>query len=186
MDLLALASLAGRLPPLASQAEAGGTGVVINLFWVVAFAANLVIFFVAAWYLGLRNLPANLAARRARIEQSLRDADAARQERDRAADERVAALAQARREAEEILTRAQKTADESRERDIAETRAELEQMRTQAAAAIETEKDRALAEVRSQVAELALAAASRVVGETMTSEREKRLVDEFLAEVGRK
>jgi F-type H+-transporting ATPase subunit b len=186
VDLLALASLAGRLPPLTSQAEAGGTGVVINLFWVVAFAANLVIFFVAAWYLGLRNLPANLAARRARIEQSLRDADAARQERDRAADERVAALAQARREAEEILTRAQKIADENRQRDMDDTRAQLEQMRTQAAADIAAEKERALADVRGQVAELALAAAGRVVGETMTSEREKRLVQEFLTEVGQK
>lgn len=186
MDLLALASLAANLPPFAPQAEEGGTGVVINLFWVIAFAANLIIFFVAAWYLGLRNLPANLAARRARIEQSLRDADAARQERESAANERLAALAQARQEAEEILTRAQKVADESRERDMAETRAQLEQMRTQAAAAIETEKDRALADVRSQVADLALAAASRVVGETMTSEREKRLVEEFLTEVGRK
>jgi F-type H+-transporting ATPase subunit b len=68
---------------------------------------------------------------------------------------------------------------------MAETRAKLEQMRTQAAADIAAEKERALADVRSQVAELALAAASRVVGETMTSEREKRLVNEFLTEVGK-
>jgi F-type H+-transporting ATPase subunit b len=58
-------------------------------------------------------------------------------------------------------------------------------MRNQATADIAAEKDRALADVRSQVAELALAAASRVVGETMTTEREKRLVNEFLTEVGK-
>jgi F-type H+-transporting ATPase subunit b len=68
---------------------------------------------------------------------------------------------------------------------MAETRAQLEQMRTQAAADIASEKERALADVRSQVAELALAAASRVVGETLTGEREKRLVNEFLTEVGK-
>ena len=186
MDLLALASLASGFQPGASAAEAGSTGVVINLFWVIAFAANLIIFFVAAWYLGLRNLPANLAARRARIEQALRDADAARVERENAQTERVAALTAARREAEEILSRAQKVADENRERDMAETRAQLEQLRTQATADIASEKDRALAEVRSQVAELALAAASRVVGETLTGDRERRLVNEFLSEVGQK
>jgi F-type H+-transporting ATPase subunit b len=185
MDLLALASLAAHLPPLAAQAEEGGTGVVINLFWVVAFAANLVIFFVAAWYLGLRNLPANLAVRRARIEQGLKDADLARQEREKASAERLAAITEARKEAEEILSRAQRVADENRERDMAETRAQLEQLRTQAAADIASEKERAMDDVRSQVAELALAAASRVVGETLTSEREKRLVNEFLTEVGR-
>jgi F-type H+-transporting ATPase subunit b len=185
VDLLAaFASLAFRLPLSAPpQAEEGGTGVVINLFWVIAFAANLIIFFVAAWYLGLKNLPANLAARRARIEQSLRDADAARQERENAASERLATLAQARQEAEDILTRAQKLADENRERDMAETRAQLEQMRERAAADINSEKERALSEVRGQVAELALAAAARVVGETMSGQRERRLVEEFLTEV---
>ena len=34
--------------------------------------------------------------------------------------------------------------------------------------------------VRAEVADLALLAASKVVGETMSSERERRLVDDFL------
>ena len=37
-----------------------------------------------------------------------------------------------------------------------------------------------------EVADLALAAAGRVVGETMTGERQRRLVEEFLAETGRR
>jgi F0F1-type ATP synthase membrane subunit b/b' len=37
--------------------------------------------------------------------------------------------------------------------------------------------------VRSQVADLALLAAGKVVGETMSGDREKRLVDEFLTQV---
>jgi F0F1-type ATP synthase membrane subunit b/b' len=39
-------------------------------------------------------------------------------------------------------------------------------------------------ELRSEVADLALRAASRVVGETISSDRERRLVQEFLAETG--
>ena len=38
-------------------------------------------------------------------------------------------------------------------------------------------------QVRDQVAELALAAAGKVVGETMSDAREKRLVNEFLTQV---
>ena len=53
---------------------------------------------------------------------------------------------------------------------------------TQAVAEIDAERQRALAEVRGQVADLALVAAGKVVGETMTGERERRLVDEFLAQ----
>ena len=47
---------------------------------------------------------------------------------------------------------------------------------------MESEKQRAIADVRAEVADLALRAAGRVVGETMTDERQRRLVSEFLAE----
>ncbi len=184
MDLLALASLTSRLPTSAPPGAAEQGGLVINVFWILVVSANFLIFLVAAWYLGLRNLPRNLGARRDRIEQSLRDADAARVEREQAAQERLTVLAQARSEAEEILARSQRVADESRERDLAETRSQIEQMRERAAADVVAEKERALADVRGQVAELALAAAGRVVGETMNQPRERRLVEEFLTQVG--
>ena len=185
MDLLALASLTQRLAATAPpNAEEPASGLVINVFWILVVAANFLIFLVAAWYLGLRNLPRNLGARRERIEQSLRDADAARVEREQASAERVAVIAQARTEAEDILARAQRVADENRERELADTRQQIEQMRERAATDIESEKERAMAEVRGQVAELALAAAARVVGETMNEPRERRLVEEFLTQVG--
>ena len=50
---------------------------------------------------------------------------------------------------------------------------------------IEAEKQRAIAELRAEVADLALAAASRVVGESMTDERQRQLVQEFLVVHGR-
>lgn len=167
-------------------AEEAEVGFQLNLFWIIAQAGSFLLFLVILYFGAFRRISGVLEERRSKIEQGLKDADDARKEREQAASERLTVLAQARGEAEEILTRAQKVADESRERDMAETRAQLEQMRTQATSDIAAEKDRAISEVRAEVADLALAAASRVVGETMTSEREKRLVEEFLTEVGRK
>jgi F-type H+-transporting ATPase subunit b len=77
---------------------------------------------------------------------------------------------------------AQKSAQDLRDADIAATREELERLRVKAAADIAAERDRALADLRAQVADLALSAAGRVVGETMTDARQRRLVEEFLAE----
>ena len=170
---------------LAQEGEGAGeaTGLVINFFWILVVAANFLVFLLLAWYLGFRRLSGTLEARRERIEQGLRDADAARVEREQAAAERQQVLTAARQEANELLTRAQKLADETRERDIAETRTEIERLREQATSDIESERLRALADVREQVAELAIAAASRVVGETMNQPRERRLVEEFLAEL---
>jgi F-type H+-transporting ATPase subunit b len=157
----------------------------INVFWIIAQAASFVLFLIIVYLVAFRRIGGVLEERRQRIEDGLRDADQARVDREQAAAERLKVLAEARAVAEETLARAQRLAEESRERDLAQTRAELELMRERAAGDIAAEKDRALADVRNQVADLALAAAARVVGETMNTERERRLVEEFLAQVGR-
>lgn len=176
------ASTAGAAE-LAARIFGAETGFQINLFWVVAQAGSFLLFLVIVYVAFFRRISGVLEERRSKIEQGLRDADQARGEREQAASERLAVLASARGEAEDMLSRAQRVADQNRERDLAETRAQLEQMRTQAAADIAAEKERALADVRTQVADLALAAAARVVGETMNQPRERRLVEEFLSQM---
>jgi len=171
---------------LVFAAEAGvqpePSGLVINVFWIVVAAANFLLFFVLAYLIVLKPVGAMVSARQERIEQGLKDADAARRDREAAADQRQAVLAEARREANDIIVRAQRSADDARAQGVADTRTDIERLREQAVAEIDAERLRALAEVRGQVADLALRAAGKVVGETMTSERERRLVDEFLAQ----
>jgi F-type H+-transporting ATPase subunit b len=153
----------------------------VNLFQVIIAAANFAVFLVLLWVFAFKPVAGMLADRKARIEQGLKDAEQARRDRESAEAERVAALTEARREANEILARAQRVAQETRDADIAATKEELERMRVRAAAEIEAEKIRAISDVRAEVADLALQAAGRVVGETMSSKRERRLVEEFLS-----
>ena len=165
-------------------AEAGeSAGLTINWFWVIVSALNFIVFFFLVYRIVMVPVGRMLADRRQRIEQGLKDADAARRDREAAADQRQALLAEARREGAEIVARAQRMADEARQQAVTETREEIERARTQAVAEIDAERQRALADVRGQVAELALLAAGKVVGETMGGARERRLVDEFLAQV---
>jgi F-type H+-transporting ATPase subunit b len=151
---------------------------------VIIAATNFVVFLAIIWTFAFKPVQRMLAERKERIEEGLRDAEQARKDRESAEAERLAAIQDARREANDILARAQKVADESRERDLAATREELERLRTRAAADIESEKQRAIGELRAEVADLALQAASRVVGESMTDDRQRRLVEQFLAEAG--
>ena len=164
------------------QADAATGGLTINLFWIIVAALNFLVFFAVLYLIVLKPIGVTLRERRARIEQGIHDADQARI--DRAAGE-AAALAElqaARREAREIVERAQKLSQESRTADIAATREELERLRVRASAEIEAEKTRAIADLRAEVANLALDAAGRVVRETMSSDRQRRLVEEYLAE----
>jgi F-type H+-transporting ATPase subunit b len=184
MDLFAVADGVARgVLVYAAEATHEETGFQINLFWIIVSALNFLVFFIAAWQLALKPVVRQLHARRERIEQGLRDADAARIEREAAQEQRQAILTEARREANDIIARAQRTADEAREQGLVETRAEIERLRAQAVSEIDAERQRALGEVRAQVADLALQAAGRVVGETMNSERERRLVNDFLVQV---
>jgi F-type H+-transporting ATPase subunit b len=185
VDVLAVADgVIGAAATFATEAEGGeGGGLTINLFWIIVAALNFLVFFAIVSIVVLRPVSRMLAERRDRIEQGLKDADAARREREAATDQRQAVLAEARREANEIIARAQRLSDETREQGVAETRTEIERLRTQAVAEIDAERQRALNDVRAQVADLALLAAGKVVGETLTGERERRLVDEFLQQV---
>jgi F-type H+-transporting ATPase subunit b len=164
------------------QADAATPGLTINLFWIIVAALNFLVFFAVLYLVVLKPVGATLRDRRARIEKGIHDADQARIERAAGEAAALAELNAARREAREILDRAQKLADESRAADVAATRDELERMRARASAEIEAEKTRAIADLRSEVATLALDAAGRVVRETMSSDRQRRLVEEYLAE----
>ena len=178
MVLLGLAHAVGA--GAIQMAEETGPLFQINLFQVIIAAANFVVFLVLMYAFAFKPVAKMLSDRKERIEQGLKDADQAKRDRESAETDRLAALTEARREANDILARAQKVAQDTRTADIAATKEELERLRERAAAEIEAEKVRAIAELRTEVADLALRAASQVVGETMTSERERRLVEEFL------
>ena len=179
MDLLSVAVSAGNEAVRLNATEALFQ---INLFQVIIAAGNFVVFLAIIWKFAFTPVSKMLSDRKARIEEGLRDAEQARRDRESAESERVAALQEARREANEILSRAQKVAQETRDTDIAATKAELERMRDRATAEIDSEKQRAIADLRNEVADLALRAAGKVVGETLTTERERRLVADFLSE----
>jgi F-type H+-transporting ATPase subunit b len=180
VDLLSVASgVAHQAVSLSAEAEPLFQ---INLFQVIIAAANFVIFLAIIWRFAFNPVAKILSDRKERIEQGLKDAEQARLDRENAEAARIATLQEARREANEILARSQKVAEESRERDLAATREELERIRVRASAELESEKQRAIADLRAEVADLALRAAGKVVGETMTDDRQRRLVQEFLNE----
>ena len=182
MNLLALVGGPHLGSVVQAAAADAGAGLQINFFWVIVSSLNFVLFLVIANRAFGKTLSNMLSSRRTRIEQGLKDAEQAKTDRANAQTERTETLAEARREARELLERAQKVAQETRDADIAATKAELERLRERATADIEAEKLRAIADLRSEVADLALAAAGKVVGSSMTGETQRRLVEDFLKE----
>jgi F-type H+-transporting ATPase subunit b len=183
VNLLALAAAAPAAKvATATAAAAEASGLSINFFWVIVAGLNFLLFLAIIWRFGFDPIANILAQRKARIDQGLADAEQARKDRDAGVAERDRVVAEARREANALIATAQKSAQELRDADIAATREELARLHERATADIQAERDRALADLRAQVADLALAAAGKLVGESMTDARQRRLVDEYLHE----
>jgi F-type H+-transporting ATPase subunit b len=126
---------------------------------------------------------ARLDERSEKIRKGLEDAEVAARDRELARAEREAAVAEARKEANEMIARANKIAEDTRNEILTSARADAEKVSTRAREEIVAEKDKAMAEIRGQVAELALAAAGKLVRRQMDDPTQRRLVEEFLAEV---
>ena len=124
-----------------------------------------------------------LDERSSRISKGLEDAETAARDRELARAEREAAVAEARKEAAEMLASATKIATDTRNEILAEARAEAEKVTERAREEIIAEKDRAMADLRAQVADLALDAAAKLVRSDMNATTQRRLVEEFLTEV---
>jgi F-type H+-transporting ATPase subunit b len=112
-------------------------------------------------------------ARRKRIEESIAEADRAREEARQLLEEhRQLILAEARRVADSQRERVRVETEEDRQRRLEETRRQIEQATQQA-----------LGEIREEVAQLSLAAAEKITRKSLNDADQRRLIDEALAEI---
>jgi F-type H+-transporting ATPase subunit b len=150
------------------------------LIGVLAFAVFF--FFVWKWVLPAMNKV--LEERREQIQGNLEKAEATRQEADRELTEYRSQIAGARDEANRIIEEARQTADQLRADIQAKAEAEAQQTVIRAQEEIRAERDRVFQELRGQVGELAVELAGRVVGAELDEQAHRRLIDEYIDQVG--
>ena len=171
---------------VAAPGAAAEAGLSFNLFWILISAANFAFFIIVLRAAALGPITKMLDERRERIEGGLRAAAEATIAKSRAEEAAGVALADARRESNEIRANAEKAATQIRDEQVATLKAELDRMRTDATKEIEAARVSALAAIRSEVADLAIGAATKVVGSSMDGDRQRALVGEFLDEQSKK
>jgi F-type H+-transporting ATPase subunit b len=124
-----------------------------------------------------------LDKRQRMIEDSIDAADRTRREADQLLAEYRERLSDARGQADEIVSRARRTADAAEQETLAEARRKREEMMEQTRRDIEQETRRAIQEIRAEVADLTVLATEKVTRKSLDSADQKRLVDEALAEL---
>ena len=178
---MALPGLALALTPAAAFAAEGGPGLFdvnlgLSLWTVVIFLLLVGLLRKYAWGPILEQVE----AREKRIQAALDDSAASRQEAASLLEEHKAQLADARRQASEIIAEGKAAGERVRKEIEEKARGEAQSIVESARREIEREKDQALAELRKETVDLAIAAASRLMDERLDSDRDRQLVIEYL------
>jgi F-type H+-transporting ATPase subunit b len=170
-------------------AEAGGTeeggsflvepGVGLMLWTLVVFVVAMIILSRAAF----PKIAEALDKRQRAIEESIDSAERTKVEADQLLEEYRERLREARTQAEDIVARARKAGDEHERASQDKARQQREDLMAQTRRDIEAETQRAIQEIRREVADLTVAATEKVTRKSLTSDDQRRLVDEALSEL---
>src|SRR5919107_389365 len=124
-----------------------------------------------------------LDRRQRAIEESIDTAERTRKEADRLLAEYRERLTEARQQADDIVARARKAGEQQEADAVADGKRRREELLEQARRDIEVETRRAIQEIRAEVADLTILATEKVTRKTLTSDDQRRLVDDAVAEL---
>ncbi len=122
-------------------------------------------------------------ARRKRIEESIAEADRAREEAKNLLEEHRQLIGQAKSQSEEILAEARRVADSQRERVRVETEEDRQRRLEETRRQIDLATHQAIGEIRDEVGKLSVAAAEKITRKSLDASDQQRLIDEALAEL---
>ncbi|MDT8903755.1 F0F1 ATP synthase subunit B [Anaeroselena agilis] len=121
-----------------------------------------------------------MSDRQARIAGSIESADRERAAAEELKREYQEQLAQARTQAQTIVEKATKLAEQAKDDIIKEARAEHARLMKEAQEEIARERERAVAELRNEVVSLSIAAAGKIIGQNLDANANAKLVSDFI------
>lgn len=151
------------------------------------FIATIINLFIQVWLLKkFLFKPVNnvLEKRRQLADQEISDAQKAKTEADTLKAQYEASIADAQTQATEIVQSAQKEAQARADGILQKAQDEAAGMKSKAEADIAQEKKKALNDVKDEIGGLAMDIAGKVVEKEINEEDHKKLIDEFIQNVG--
>ena len=150
----------------------------------LAQICNLMIQLVIFKKFLLKPIKQVIADRKAKADSEIADAQKLRTEAEAMKAEYEQNLQNARTEANQIVTAAQKTATARSEEIVGEARAQAAALKQKAEADIAQERKKAVNEVKEEIGGIAMEIASKVVEREISEKDHKDLIDEFIKNVG--
>lgn len=150
-----------------------------SIFWAVL---NILILFLLLRIFLFKPINKMLDDRTQSIQKDIDNAERAKKEAEELRQQYADSINSAKEEAEEIRKDAHEKAENERAAIIRKSHEEADEIVSAASETIENERKRVIQQAHTQIADLAIEAASKVVGANLDDEKNRKLVDEFLAE----
>jgi len=152
-----------------------------ELIWgTIAFLILLFLMYRTVW----PSVDKAFKDRRANIEGKLEEAEREREEADQLLEQYRRRLRDAEDETQRILEEARANAERVRRDLLSKAEADADRQLDRARQAIRSERDQAISQLRNEVGTLAIELATRVVGDSLDRDRQLRLIDQYIDELG--
>lgn len=170
--------------PATVPSPSGETPAFGNYFVIGWTAVNFFVLLALMYKFAYGPINNMLEQRTNTIESSLKHAEEVKVEVEQMRRETQANLAESRKEAQEIVGRATKAADDAKNEILAKAKEDAANMKTKAEAEIQSATEAAKAELKDTAATLALMAAEKVLGRTITDADHQAMAKQFVNEAG--
>ena len=175
------------IAPSLALAEESSSGISIIIpkmnEFIPALVAFAIIWFVLAKY-AWPAIVGMLDKRAAKIKDDLDSAEAAKIEAQQSLEESKKQLADARRESAAILDEARRAGEQVKADITAQAQAQADEMVAKAKKSIEKERVAAIADLQRSVADLSVSVAGRLIGEDLSDDDQRKLIEKYVAEAG--
>ena len=152
-------------------------------FWyIVETVINVLILFILLRIFLFKPINKMKADRTRTIQDNLDSAEKAKAEAEELRQQYEESISEAKEKANQIIMKAHEDAETERSAIIRKSQDEAEKIVADADKTIENERKRVLRQAQSEIADLAIEAASKIIGENVDDEKNRKLVDKFLSD----
>ncbi len=152
----------------------------LDIKLLIAQMVNFAIVFAVLYWFAFKPLIKIMSERSSKIEKSLVEAQEIAVRLDSAKAEQAQILAEAKREAAQIIEAARGLGEDKKNQLIAQAKEEIGKIIVQEKASIQDEKAKTLKELKNEVADLVVAVCTKLLGEKNSKDIDKEMVNKLI------
>ena len=152
----------------------------IDIKILIAQLINFAIVFAVLYFFAFKPLVKMMGERSAKIDKSLKDADAIEKRLSLTEKERGEIISAAKKEATAIVAEASRRGEERRQDLIAKAKADIAQVINAEKDKIARDKEESLKEIKQEVADLVVLTVEKLLNEKMTGDKDRELIKKLV------